>query len=58
MIRVAKKKIVVTDSTKFERRRFAYIGPLTDVDMVITDSSVKKADIDRLEKNGVQVIVT
>jgi DeoR family transcriptional regulator of aga operon len=58
MIRIAKKVIVVTDSTKFERRRFAYIGPLTDVDMVITDSSVKKADIDRLEKNGVQVIVT
>ena len=57
MIKIAKKVIVVTDSSKFERRRFAFIGPLVDVDMVITDSDIKEEDRKRLEKNGVEVVV-
>lgn len=58
MIKIAKKVIVVTDSRKFERRRFAFIGPLKDVDVVITDSGIKDEDVKRLEQSGVEVIVT
>jgi DeoR family transcriptional regulator, aga operon transcriptional repressor len=58
MANVAKKVIVVTDSRKFLRRRFAYIGPINMVNVVITDSGVRDEDKTRLEKNGVEVIIT
>ena len=57
MTKIAKKVIVVTDSRKFERRRFAYIGPITDINVVITDSGIKEEDKRRLENSGVEVIV-
>jgi DeoR family transcriptional regulator of aga operon len=57
MIKIAKKVIVVADSRKFERRRFAFIGPISVVNVVITDSGIKEEDKNRLEKSGVQVIV-
>jgi len=58
MVNVAKKVIVVTDSRKFLRRRFAYIGPISLVNVVITDSGIRDEDKTRLEKNGVEVIVS
>ena len=57
MIKIAKTVIVVADSRKFERRRFAFIGPISDVDIVITDSGIKEEDKIRLEKSGVKVII-
>lgn len=57
MIKIAKKVIVVADSSKFERRRFAFIGPISDVDVVITDAGIKNEDKIRLEKSGVEVII-
>lgn len=57
MIKIANKVIVVADSRKFERRRFAFIGPISDIDVVITDSGVKNEDVMRLEKSGVEVVV-
>lgn len=57
MINTAKKVVVVADSRKFLRRRFAFIGPITFVNTVITDSGVRDEDKSRLEKNGIEVIV-
>lgn len=57
MIKIAKKVIVVADSRKFDRRRFAFIGPISDVDVVITDSGIKEEDKKRLEKSGVEVLI-
>lgn len=57
MIKISKKVIVVADSRKFERRRFAFIGPISNVDVVITNPGIKDEDRSRLEKNGVEVIV-
>ncbi len=57
MIKNSKKVIVVADSRKFERRRFAFIGPISDIDIVITDSGIKGEDKTRLEQNGVKVII-
>lgn len=56
MIKNTKKVIVVTDSSKFERRRFAFIAPISEVDIVITDSGIDSEHKNRLEKNGVEVI--
>ena len=57
MITVSKKVIVVTDSRKFLRRRFAFIGPINSVNVVITDSGISEEDKNRLEKNGVEVVI-
>lgn len=57
MIDIAKKIVLVTDSRKFLRRRFAFIGPISVLDVVITDTGVGEEDKRRLEKNGVEVIV-
>lgn len=58
MIEASKKVIVVSDSRKFLRRRFAYIGPISLVNVVITDSSIRQEDLDRLSKSGIEVILT
>ncbi len=57
MIKIAKKVIVVADSSKFQRRRFAFIGPVSDLDVVITDSGLTEEDKIRLEKNEIEVII-
>lgn len=57
MIKIAKKVVAVADSSKFERRRFAFVAPISDIDVVVTDSGIKEDDKVRLEKNGVEVIV-
>jgi len=48
----------VTDSRKFLRRRFAFISPITAVNVVITDSGISEDDKNRLEKNGIEVVIT
>jgi DeoR family transcriptional regulator of aga operon len=57
MINMAKKVIVVTDSRKFLRRRFAFISPLSSINTVITDAGISDEDKSRLEKNGIEVII-
>ena len=54
----AKKVIVVTDSSKFERSSFAVISPVSDIDMIITDSGLSPKIIKELEKGGVEVVIT
>jgi DeoR family transcriptional regulator of aga operon len=57
MIGMAKKTIVVTDSRKFLRRRFAFIKPISSIHVVITDPGIREEDKNRLEKSGVEVII-
>lgn len=57
MISIAKQVIVVTDSSKFHRRSFAFIAPISAVDVVITDAGIPPEDHKRLETAGIKVIV-
>ena len=57
MIEMAKKVIVVSDSRKFSRRRFGFIGTLSQIHVVITDTGIKAEDKARLENQGIEVIV-
>ena len=57
MIKIAKKVIVVADSRKFGRRRFAHIAPVSDVDVVVTDAGIKEEDSIRLGKSGIEIII-
>lgn len=57
MIDISKQVIVVTDSSKFQKRSFAFIAPITEVDVVITDSGIPTEDLKKLENAGIQVII-
>lgn len=57
MISVSRQVIVVTDSSKFARRSFAFIAPVSAVDIVITDAGIPAEDQKRLETAGVKVII-
>jgi DeoR family transcriptional regulator of aga operon len=57
MILIAKQVIVVTDSSKFHKRSFAFIAPITAVDIVVTDAGIPEEDKKRLETAGIQVII-
>lgn len=57
MISVSRQVIVVTDSSKFHRRSFAFIAPVSAVDIVITDAGIPAEDQKRLETAGVKVII-
>lgn len=57
MIDISKEVIIITDSSKFLRRSFAFIAPMTDVDIVITDTNIPKEELQRLENLGVKVIL-
>ena len=58
MIDIAKKIIVVTDSSKFFHRRFASIAPISKIDILVTDSGISDHDKKMLEQAGIEVIIT
>lgn len=57
MIEISKQVIVVTDSSKFHKRSFAFIAPVSEVDVVITDSGIQPEDQKKLENAGIKVII-
>jgi DeoR family transcriptional regulator of aga operon len=57
MISIAKKVIVVTDSSKFSKRSFAVIAPISKVDIVVTDRGLPPELKQELENAGIQVII-
>lgn len=57
MISISKQVIVVTDSSKFHKRSFAFIAPLSAVDVVITDAGIPPEDHKKLETAGIKVII-
>ena len=53
----ARKIVVVTDSSKFTKRAFASISPISEIDILITDSGVSPVTVEELKNHGVEVIV-
>lgn len=57
MIEASKEVIVVADSTKFKRKSFAFIAPMTRVDYIITDSKIPEDELRNLRSIGVNTII-
>jgi DeoR family transcriptional regulator of aga operon len=57
MIRTAQKTIIITDSSKFGRRGFGKICPLSDIDMIITDEGISQTMVRDLENMGIEVVI-
>ena len=57
MIQNSDQIIILADSTKFGRTVFKQVAPLSEVDVIITDSDAPKSIIAELRKEGIKVIV-
>jgi DeoR family transcriptional regulator, aga operon transcriptional repressor len=57
MIKIAKKIIVLADSSKFQRKAFAFIASIDIIDIVVTDSMIQKAHVEALTKAGIEVLI-
>lgn len=57
LVRVAKRAVVVADSSKFHRVAEETLAPLGAVHTVITDSAVPPSDVQRLRACGVEVCI-
>ena len=57
MIEASKEIIVVTDSSKFKRKSFAFIAPLSKINYVITDSKIPEDELKNLQEMDIKVIL-
>ena len=57
MIAISKKVIVVTDSSKFNKRSLAFIASIAEIDVVVTDEGIPMEDRRKLENAGVEVVI-
>ncbi|MBI9062736.1 MAG: DeoR/GlpR transcriptional regulator [Marinilabiliaceae bacterium] len=58
MLKMAKKVVLVVDSSKFKKRSLAVIGQINDIDIVVTDKGITEDDREKLLNAGVEVLVT
>jgi DeoR/GlpR family transcriptional regulator of sugar metabolism len=57
IIKAAKTRIALADHGKFGRQSFAYVGPVTDLNVLITDAATDARHLKELREAGVQVTV-
>ncbi|MEP6950855.1 MAG: transcriptional repressor AgaR [Ginsengibacter sp.] len=57
MIEISKEVIVVTDSSKFQRRGLVLIAPVNKINTVVTDKGILQESKDKLESLGIKVII-
>src|SRR5271170_1576632 len=55
--RAAKTRIALADHSKFGTQSFAYVGPVADIDVLVTDSGTDQKYIKGLREAGVEVVV-
>jgi DeoR family transcriptional regulator of aga operon len=53
----AKSIVVVTDSSKFQKRAFASIRPVNEIDVLITDNGVDPKIVKNFRALGVEVVI-
>ncbi len=57
MVEIARRVVMVCDSSKFGRRSLCLIAPPSAIDEVITDAGIGKGTLRALEKVGIKVTV-
>lgn len=55
MIEVSSELIVVVDSSKFFKKSFAFIAPISDISTLITDKNIDKQELENLKNANVNV---
>ena len=57
MIEISKKVIVVSDSSKFQRRSFVKIAPIDKIDVIITDKGIPETDKQKLIRMNLDLVL-
>jgi DeoR family fructose operon transcriptional repressor len=57
IVKAAKTRIALADHNKFGKQSFAYVGPVNDIDALVTDSGTDLKYINDLREAGLEVIV-
>lgn len=57
ILKAAKVRIALADHSKFGKQGFAYVGPVTDIDILVTDSGVDSRYIRPLRETGLELIL-
>jgi DeoR/GlpR family transcriptional regulator of sugar metabolism len=55
--KAAKTRIALADHSKFGTQSFAYVGPVADIDVLVTDSGTDQKYIKGLREAGIEVVV-
>lgn len=58
MMTMAKETIAVFDSSKFNKRSFAFISKVSDLDAIITDDEISTEVLTELKKQNIKVYIT
>src|SRR5690606_974272 len=57
MIDISRRVVVIADSSKFQRRAFAFIAGIEKIHTVITDDGISALNRSKLQSAGIEVIV-
>jgi DeoR family transcriptional regulator, fructose operon transcriptional repressor len=57
LVKAAKVRIGLADHTKFGKHSFAYVGPVSDLSLIVTDSGTPPELVAEVEQMGVRVII-
>ncbi len=57
MMEIARRTVLVCDSSKFGRRSLSLISPLSRIHQIVTDNRIPKADMKALGESGIEVTV-
>ena len=55
--KAAKTRIALADHSKFGNQSFAYVGPVSDIDILVTDSGTDPKYVTALGEAGVEVLI-
>jgi DeoR family transcriptional regulator, fructose operon transcriptional repressor len=53
----AKVRIALVDHSKFGKQSFAFVGPVTDINILVTDGAAPEHDIRGLREAGVELLI-
>ena len=57
ILKAARVSIALADHSKFGTQGFAYVGPTTDIDILVTDSATDPQYLTPLREAGVELIL-
>ena len=57
VIKAARTRIALADNGKFGKQCFAYVGPATELNILVTDSGTEPRYLEQLRECGVQVVI-
>ena len=57
VMRAAKSRIALADHGKFGKQSFAYVGPASDINILVTDAKAPSKQVKELREIGIDVIV-